>query len=199
MSPSDREFSLQAFEMLRNVNYGFTDICLGRNHPQWLGTARSTKISSKYIPANQNITIDFLGRVKIARCKVLEEYPTATLYVVTASTKSPDGVNSTYGLTYMEVIFRLDGGVAPVTSVGDDNFGPIEVRPESIVGSANLDWPVGMDATDANRILKEQGHTGNYYALTLRKPLYPGADEDYYLFSIVNGHEVSIETKGHKR
>ncbi|KAK7178405.1 hypothetical protein PSPO01_15551 [Paraphaeosphaeria sporulosa] len=142
--------------------------------------------------------IGFLGRVEIARRKVLEKYPTAALYYVQASTKNPRGVNCPYGLTHMEVIFRLHNGVASVTSIGYDEFGPIEVRQGPIVGNANIDWPVSMDATIADGILKEQGHTGNYYALALRKPLFPGVDEDYYIFSMVHGPEVSIETKGHK-
>lgn len=142
--------------------------------------------------------LGFLGRVEIARRKVLDKYPSAALYYVQASTKSLQGVTSPYQLTLMEVMFRTDQGVATVNSTGYGEFGPIEIRPGPILGNANIDWPVGMDATEADAILKKEGYDGAYYALTLRKPLYPGVEQDYYTFSMVHGPAVSIGVKDQK-
>lgn len=144
---------------------------------------------------------DFLARVETIRRKVLIEYPTARLYYVKATTtQSPDvGVTSPTGLTDMEVMFRLDDAVATVTSTGPDEVGPIELRPGPILGNANLDWPIKMDLTEADALLKQNGHTGSYDAVTLRKPLYPGMNENYYFFSMVDGDgsDVSVGTENH--
>lgn len=142
---------------------------------------------------------DFLARVETIRRTVLIEYPTARLYYVKATTtQSADGgVTSPSALTEMEVMFRLDDAVATVTSTGPDDVGPIELRPGPILGNANLDWPIKMDLTEADALLKQNGHTDSYDSVTLRKPLYPGMNENYYFFSMVEGSDVSVGTENH--
>lgn len=139
--------------------------------------------------------LSFLGRVEIARRKVMEKYPSAYLYNVVASTTQRDGVTSPYLLTQMRVMFRVDNGTATINSTGYGAFGPVEFKEGIILGNANLDWPVGMDAVEADAILKASSETGPYSSLTLVKPLYPGMAEDYYVFYMVDGSEHWVNTK----
>ncbi|KAI1623297.1 hypothetical protein EDD37DRAFT_464895 [Exophiala viscosa] len=137
----------------------------------------------------------FLARVETVRRKVLEEHLTAKLYYVKATTQTPEGVTFPSKLTEMEIMFRLDDGIATVKSTGHDDFGPIEIRPGPIMGNANLVWPISLDISEADALLKLQGHTGSYDAVTLRKPLYPGMNENYYFFSMVEGPDLSVGTE----
>ncbi|KIV76867.1 hypothetical protein PV11_08718 [Exophiala sideris] len=140
---------------------------------------------------------NFLARVEAARGKVLDQHPDAKLYYVKATTKNPEDVTSPSQLMEMEVMFRLDDGVATITSTGQghEEFGPIDIRPGPILGNANLDWPISLDVSEADTLLKQQGHTGNYDAVTLRKPLYPGMNENYYFFGMVDGPDFSVGTE----
>jgi hypothetical protein len=142
--------------------------------------------------------LSYLGRVEIARRIVQEKYPNAALYHAAATTTTQDGVDSPYLLTQMQVMFRVEKGTVIINSTGYGTFGPAEFKEGSIVGNADLDWPVKFDAIEADNILKKQGYTGRYKKLGLVKPLYPGMDQDYYVFTMEDGRDVWIGTKDGK-
>lgn len=144
---------------------------------------------------NPDAILGYLGRVEIARRKVMEKYPKAFLYNVQASTTQRDGVTSPYLLTQMRVMFRVEKGTVTINSTGYGSFGPIVFKEGILLGNANIDWPVGMDAPEADAILKKSGETGPYSTLALVEPLYPGMMEPYYVFGMVDGRECWVNTK----
>jgi hypothetical protein len=151
--------------------------------------------------SNQDLILGFLGRVQIARRQVMEKYPDALLFNAEASTTAPQGVISPYLLVHMLLVFRADKGIVTIKSTGYDTFGPPVYKEGIWLGTANIDWPVGMDALEADEILKKSGITGPYTSLNLVKPLGPGLDDDYYQFKMVDGsvHWIDTKTKALKK
>jgi hypothetical protein len=92
-------------------------------------------------------------------------------------------------------MFRAENGTVTISSTGHGTFGPVEFKEGIMLGNADIDWPVGMDATEADAILNKSGQTGPYSALTLVKPSYPGMSVDYYPFHRVGGSEHWVNTK----
>ncbi|KAJ5741807.1 hypothetical protein N7533_011216 [Penicillium manginii] len=146
----------------------------------------------------ESAILSFLGRVNIARRKVLQHYPDAVLYNVEASTTERQGVTSPKALGHMRVMFRVEKGTVTINSTGYGSFGAAEFKSGSILGNANIDWPVGMDADEADQILKKEGFKGPYTALNLMKPLYPGFTDDLYGFRMVDGIDKWVNTKTKK-
>lgn len=147
----------------------------------------------------ESAILSYLGRVNIARRKVLEHYPGALLYKAEASTTERQGVTSPKALGHLRAIFRVDQGTVTINSTGFGSFGAAVFKPGHIVGNANVDWPVGMDADEADQILKKEGFKGPYTALTLMKPLYTGLMDDIYVFIMADGIEKWVNTKTKKR
>ena len=143
--------------------------------------------------------LGFLGRVHIATRIVQETYPEAVLYNVVASTTLRPGVESPYLLTQMKVMFRDQErkGTIVIESNGYGKFKAPVFHPGVIIGNANIDEPVEMDAIQADKILKAEGYTGPYTSLTLLQPLYPGVDGPSYVFHMFDGIDrwVSVKEK----
>lgn len=142
--------------------------------------------------------LSFLGRVNIARRYVLQHYPDAVLYNVEASTTERQGVTSPAALGHMRVMFRVKSGTVTIKSTGFGTFGAAQFKQGIIVGNANIDWPVNVDAEEADQILKKDGFNDPYTALTLLKPLYPGFTDDNYVFRMVDGIDKWVNTKTRK-
>jgi hypothetical protein len=51
-----------------------------------------------------------------------------------------------------------------------------------------------MTLTRAVVLLKGAGYTKGFYAVTLREPLYPGVKNPEYIFAVVGGKTVSVDT-----
>lgn len=149
-------------------------------------------------PEAESAILSFLGRANIARRNVLQHYPDAVLYNVEASTTERQGVTSPGGLGHMRVMFRVQKGTVTVKSTGFGTFGAAQFKQGVIVGNANVDWPVSMDADEADKILKKEGFKGPYTALTLLKPLYPGFTDNNYVFRMVDGIDKWVNTKTEK-
>jgi hypothetical protein len=95
-------------------------------------------------------------------------------------------------------MFRVQKGTVTVKSTGFGTFGAAQFKQGVIVGNANVDWPVSMDADEADKILKKEGFKGPYTALTLLKPLYPGFTDNNYVFRMVDGIDKWVNTKTEK-
>jgi hypothetical protein len=62
-------------------------------------------------------------------------------------------------------------------------FNPVEFVNKPWVGDQVIPWPIEMDITQADEILKES-YSGEYVTVTLRWPLYPGMEEPFYIFGV---------------
>ncbi|QCX76471.1 hypothetical protein C9F11_13990 [Streptomyces sp. YIM 121038] len=53
-----------------------------------------------------------------------------------------------------------------------------------MAGDRIIPWPVNLELTEADKILREKAHyTGPVNEVDLRWPLFPGMNEPYYVFS----------------
>lgn len=148
--------------------------------------------------ASADEILSFLGRVNIARNIVRATWPDAQLYNVQAMTNNPKGATFPWELGLMTVMFRIQDAVVTLISTGFGEFGPPHVRPGGIIGNDNIDWPVSMDANEANQLLRDHGYHGRYSNLTLRKPLYPGMQQNCYIFAMEDGMQIYVGTKDKK-
>lgn len=128
------------------------------------------------------ITLNFVGMANIAVRLVREKYQNAELY-------EGDGISPSGPTTNVEdvnswrFVFRAgDGGTAIVRSTVWGEFGPIQYIPEPWLEDRVIPWPIEMDITQADGLLKRAGYTGPYSTVTLRWPLYPGTNQPFYIF-----------------
>jgi|GEM_PF-760113 len=142
-------------------------------------------------PAPQAI-LSFLGRVNIAVRLVQDQYPDAELYEVEALPPSPRPCSGPNELSKLKVVFRAGKGTAIIESTGWGTFGPVQYIPQPWMEDQVIAWPVQMEATEADSLMKKAGYTGTYGAMTLRKPLYPGIVQPYYIFSMNSGQYVFV-------
>lgn len=126
--------------------------------------------------------LSYLGRVNIAVRLVTEKYPGAQLYEVDGvASKGP--TTDPLNIDQLTVVFSLPNNhTATIASTGWGEFGPIQDIPSPWLEDVVIPWPIKMDLTDADRLLKAAGFTGSYFNVTLRHPLYPGVNEPEYIF-----------------
>jgi hypothetical protein len=143
-------------------------------------------------PAAPGSILSFLGRVNIAVRLVQDQYPGAQLYEVEATPPTPQAVTNPNALSQLKVVFRAGKGTAIIQSTGWGSFGPVKYIDSPWMEDVVIEWPIKMEATEADSLLKKAGYTGPYGAMTLRHPLYPGVDEPYYIFSMKTGQYVFV-------
>lgn len=141
---------------------------------------------------NEQAILSFLGFVNIAVRLVREKYPEAQLYEVEAAAPNRKAVTNPIGLSQLKIVFRVAKGTAIIKSTGWGEFAPIEFIPAPWLEDVVIPWPIDMDAAEANTLLRKAGYTGDYAFMTLRHPLYPGANQPYYIFTIENGPYVFV-------
>jgi len=155
--------------------------------------------SDSHVPLGPGPVVPtFLARVKHALQLVEAKYPGAKLYNVHATTHNPEGVTTPVLLTHLKIIFRVDKGSVTIESPGYYSYGPLHYNPEQIMGNENIDWPVGMDAIEADSLIKKAGQSSPYSGLTLRHPLYPGITQTYYIFKMIARYKVFVGVKNKK-
>ncbi|GAA4348109.1 hypothetical protein GCM10023185_03720 [Hymenobacter saemangeumensis] len=142
-------------------------------------------------PAPQAI-LSFLGRVNIAVRLVQDQYPDAALYEVEALPPSPRSCTNPNELSKLKVVFQAGKGTVIIESTGWGTFGPVQYIAQPWMEDVVIPWPVRMEATEADSLLKKAGYTGAYGAMTLRHPLYPGINQPYYIFSMKTGQYVFV-------
>lgn len=134
--------------------------------------------------------LDFLGRVNIAVRQVREKYPDAQLYEVDAVSKLP--TTNPNDLSQLKVVFRAGRGTAIIQSTGWGEFGPVQYIDQPWLEDVVIPWPISMDLSEADKLLKAAGYKGNYSTATLRHPLYPGVEQPFYIFGMTTGEYVFV-------
>lgn len=136
-----------------------------------------------------NAMLSFIGCVNIAVRLATKQYPAAQLYEVDTLASNPGHPSP---LKSMRVVFQVPGGTAILTMTQWGEFGPIQFIGQPWLEDVVIPWPVKMELTAADSLLKKAGYTGPYGAITLRHPLYPGSNEPCYIFSMHNGQYVFV-------
>ncbi|KAJ5278797.1 hypothetical protein N7478_004169 [Penicillium angulare] len=133
------------------------------------------------------LPLSFLGNVNIAVRIVREQYPDAELYEVEAKNLNPTVyMHIPTDVTFMKVVFHVGENSTAIISTGMvwGQWGAIQYIPEPWMEDVVIPWPLGMDALEADTLLKAAGYTGGYKSITLRHPLHPDFDEPYYIFNV---------------
>ncbi|MFG2639007.1 hypothetical protein ACGFX8_35830 [Streptomyces sp. NPDC048362] len=144
--------------------------------------------------ANPMETLSFLGMANVAVSEVRAVYPDAELLEAQgrSSAGSTDDVTK---VTDWRFIFRLSGNRhATVDSTGWGTFSDPIVIDRPWLGDQKITWTPEefLDIRAADERLKNAGYTGDYKSVTLRKPLYPGIDEPYYIFNFADGGHIAV-------
>lgn len=94
----------------------------------------------------------------------------------------------------VRVVLRVSGGTVVATQT--DPFGDpqIEFRPMPWLGSSDLPWPVAMDLEEAESLMRRAGFGPDYRSVTLRRPVYPGMTEPYFIFGMAGTGFVFVGT-----
>ena len=127
-------------------------------------------------------------RVERGINKIKEKYPDAQLHDVDYSPPVPRPCESPYDLSSLTVYCKVDGGklIAFVSTIGYSPFGPIELREGVLDDRKNVGWPVDMDITEADELMKKAGFKQPYTGATLDFSILPGGDnESNYTFNMV--------------
>lgn len=139
-------------------------------------------------------TLSFLGMANIAVRLVNAQYPGSQL--LEGDGISPSGpTTNPQNVNQWRFVFRTkDGGTAFIRTRTWGEFYPIEYTHMIWVEDIVIPWPIKMDITEADRLLKQAGYTQPYYGCTLRWPLTPNPDvkEPYYIFTMGGGRYVFV-------
>ena len=128
--------------------------------------------------------------------KVREAYPEATLLessplLTFTVTELPDGVG-------LRAVLHVAKGTV-VAQQSDPLADPqIDFSPSPWLGDALLPWPVEMDLEEAESLLRNAGFGSEYKTLTLRRPVYPGMVEPYFIFGTLEHGFVFVGTSTKK-
>ncbi len=138
--------------------------------------------------------LSFLGMANIAVRLVNEQYPGSVLYEGDGLSPGGPTINIRHVNSWRFVFRTADGGTAFIHSTVWGEFGPITYIPQLWLGNMAIPWPIPMDIAQADELLKRVGFTGAYGTVTLRWPLYPGSDQPYYIFNMVDGGYLFVGT-----
>ncbi|MBC3788351.1 hypothetical protein FHK02_4904 [Spirosoma sp. LMG 31448] len=141
-------------------------------------------------PMASTAILSYLGRVNIAMRLIREQYPDAQLYEVQATAKAPS--TNPNDISQLKVVCRAGTGTAIINSTGWGTFGAVSFIGQPWLEDVVIDWPIAMELTEADSLLKAAGFTGSYGNVTLRHPLYPGVNEPYYIFGMTSGQYVFV-------
>ena len=127
-------------------------------------------------------------RVELGIEKIKETYPDAQLHDVDYRPPVPGPSENPYQLSSLTVYSQVNGGkqLASVSTVGYGPYGPIELREKPLDDRQNIEWPVKLDITEADELIKKAGFKQPYTGATLDFSILPGGDkEPNYTFSTV--------------
>jgi hypothetical protein len=113
--------------------------------------------------------LSFNGRVQIAIERARTLYPDAE-FLEAQGHSSAGLIEHPAAIDQLRVLFRRDGGATlMVEETGYGTFdNPASV--DSIPSGATIDWPIGMDLPDADRLKEQFGYTEPYSRVALRIP-----------------------------
>ncbi|MDT3399904.1 hypothetical protein RKE29_25280 [Streptomyces sp. B1866] len=135
--------------------------------------------------------VDFLGLVDSAVRVARGAYPEAILYegngiAANGPTAAVRDVDT------WRFVFRVQGGAALLWSKEWGVFEPMVFTSKPWLEERSAPWPISMDITEADELLKLKGCTDPYTTVTLRWPLYPGSDQPYYIFQTTQNGYVFV-------
>lgn len=140
---------------------------------------------SGFLRALPKPTPGFLERLGRIRQAVLGSWPDAALLeahlLIEGWTDAyPDAV---------AVRGVFSSGFGTVTAVQEQPDGPVTTQFQALpwMGSQALEWPIAMELDVAESRRREEGFGTTYRTLTLRRPVYPGMTEPYWIFGTASG------------
>ena len=126
-------------------------------------------------------------RVERGINKIKEKYPDAQLHDVDYRPPVPRPCDNPYELSSLTVYCQVNSGkqFASVSTVGYGPYGPIELRERPLDDRQNIEWPVKIDITEADELMKKAGFKEPYTGATLDFSILPSGDkEPNYTFSM---------------
>ena len=136
-------------------------------------------------------TLSYLGNVNIAIRFIDEKYPGSKLYEVDGL--PIDGPTTDYkDIQNLRVVCTTGKGTAIIHSKEWGEWGLIDYIDQPWLEDQVIKWPIEMELSEADELLKKAGHTGAYTAVTLRKPLYPGVVQPSYIFAMEDHSYVFV-------
>ncbi len=113
--------------------------------------------------------LSFNGRVQIAIQRAQTLYPDAE-FLEAQGYSSAGLIEHPAAIDQLRVLFRRDCGATLV--VEETGYGTFD-KPASVDGiasGATIEWPIGMDLPDADRLKEHFGYTEPYSRVALRIP-----------------------------
>lgn len=112
--------------------------------------------------------------------KVREAYPEAALLesyplLTSTVTELPDGLG-------LRAVLQVQNGTVVAQQTDPLADPQIDFNPFHWLGDMLLPWPVEMNLEEAESLLRNAGFGSEYKTLTLRRPVYPGMIEPYFIF-----------------
>ncbi|UNI15960.1 hypothetical protein JDV02_002442 [Purpureocillium takamizusanense] len=146
------------------------------------------------------VPLSYLGCVNIGVRIVREQFPDAQLYEVQGAAPNNAYVNDVKKFSRLQLIFQAEEGRGTAiisTSSQWGEFGPVYYVGQPWLEDVVIPWPIDMDATEADRLLREH-YSGPYNSMLLRHPLYPGYNEPYYIFNVAGEGFVFVGVNSRK-
>jgi hypothetical protein len=126
--------------------------------------------------------LSFNGRINIAVRIVIEQYPEAKLYEADG-TASSGPTTDPAKIDQLRVVFQnVDNTTVIIKEVSYGEFGEPKLIPEPWLEDIVIQWPIGLDLPEANKLKEEAGYKDPYGAVTLRNPLGPTPSNPYFIF-----------------
>ncbi|KAJ6440636.1 hypothetical protein O9K51_06426 [Purpureocillium lavendulum] len=129
--------------------------------------------------------LSYLGCVNIGVEIVREQFPDAVLFEVQGAAADNTYVPSSTDISHLHLVFQAEEGrgTAFISTTIWGEFGPVHAVAVPWLEDVIIPWPIEMDATEADELLRAH-YDELYDSMVLRHPLYPGADEPYYIFHL---------------
>lgn len=136
--------------------------------------------SSEFLRVRAHATAGFNARLDRLILDVRATHPEAVL--LEANPVLSSVVTELPEWAGLRAVLRVDGGtvVAEQTELWGDPR--MEFRAIPWMGDMDLPWPVAMDLEEAESALRDAGFGSEYRTVTLRRPVYPGMTEPYFIF-----------------
>jgi hypothetical protein len=126
-------------------------------------------------------------RVSRPEAVLLESYPLLSSTV----TGLPDA-------TGLRAVLRVNGGTVIVEQANPWSDPQTDFRAMPWMGDMDLPWPVAMNLEEAESALRDAGYGSEYRTVTLRRPVYPGMTEPYFIFGTPGHGFVFVGTTTRK-
>ncbi|CAG8796582.1 45136_t:CDS:1, partial [Gigaspora margarita] len=139
--------------------------------------------------------LSFNDRVNTAVSIVIKQYPYAKLYeadgvALGGPTKDPTKID------HIKVIFyNVNKTTVFISETSPGNFSPPILFDKEWLGDIIIDWPIGMDLYQANRLKEAAGFTKPYETVFLRNPFFrPKLGNPLFIFGNGSLQFILVDT-----